>query len=62
MFDEDGRKINLGHRIGMTLEGMSVSELDLYIHKLQSEIVRAEQTKEQLEQHSQAAEALFRKT
>ena len=61
MFDEDGRKIDLGQQIGMSLEGMSFSELDHYVNELKAEIVRVEAEKEKLQNHSAAAEALFKK-
>ena len=61
MFDEDGRKIDLGLQIGMSLEGMSLSELDHYINELKAEIVRADTEKEKLQNHTAAAEALFKK-
>ena len=60
MFDEDGRKIDLGMQIGMNLEGMSVEELEAYRLALQAEIKRVEAEKEKLQQHSAAAEALFK--
>ena len=43
MFDEEGRKIDLGQRIGMPLKEMSVIELNAYIDALKSEITRVEQ-------------------
>ena len=60
MFDEDGRKIDLGLRIGMPLEGMSVAELESYIAKLKLEIERVETEKEKLQIHNAQAEALFK--
>lgn len=42
MFDEEGRKINLGYQVGMSLEPMSIEELHKYIHALNDEIKRAE--------------------
>lgn len=61
MFDEEGRKINIGLRIGMPLEGMSIAELDNYIEQLHNEIARAQTEKEKLKAHTAAAEALFGK-
>lgn len=60
MFDEEGRKIDLGMQVGMTLEGMSVEELEHYITKLKIEIDRVEAEKEKLESHNKQAEALFK--
>lgn len=60
MFDEDGRKIDLGMRVGMSLEGMSVAELEDYIYKLKLEIDRVDFEKKQLQSHSAAADAFFK--
>ena len=60
MFDEDGRKIDLGLHIGMKLDGMSVTELDHYIDQLNAEISRVKQEKDKLISHNAAAEALFK--
>jgi uncharacterized small protein (DUF1192 family) len=42
MFDEEGRKINIGYQVGMNLEPLSTEELHKYIHALNDEIKRAE--------------------
>jgi uncharacterized small protein (DUF1192 family) len=60
MFDEEGRKIDLGMQVGMPLEGMSVEELEAYILALKAEIKRVETEKEKLETHNAQAEALFK--
>lgn len=60
MFDEEGRKIDLGMQVGMSLEGMSVNELENYITALKQEIERVETEKEKLKSHNAAAEALFK--
>ena len=38
MFDEEGRKINLGMQVGMKLDGMSVEDLNQDIGQLKLEI------------------------
>jgi len=60
MFDEEGRKIDLGLQVGMALEGMSVAELDGYILALRDEINRVEAEVEKLKAHNDAANALFK--
>ncbi len=60
MFDEEGRKIDLGMQIGMSLEGMSVAELEDYIEQLKLEIERVQHEKEKLQSHNAAADALFK--
>jgi len=60
MFDEEGRKIDFGMQVGMSLEGMSVTELEHYIAKLKLEIERVETEKEKLDAHNKQAEALFK--
>lgn len=60
MFDEDGRKIDLGLRVGMSLEGMSVEELENYIYKLKLEIDRVMFEKKSLEKHNDAANSIFK--
>jgi len=60
MFDEDGRKIDLGLQVGISLEGMSVNELESYIAQLKLEIERVEAEKEKLQAHNTAAENLFK--
>ena len=60
MFDEEGRKIDLGMQVGMPLEGMSIAELENYITALQAEIKRVEAEKEKLNAHNATAEALFK--
>ena len=59
-YDEEGRKIDFGQQIGMSLEGMSVNELDQYISNLKVEITRVETEKEKLQSHNAAADALFK--
>jgi uncharacterized small protein (DUF1192 family) len=59
MFDEEGRKIDFGLHIGMTLDGMSLDELDHYISELKMEIERVETEKEKLKAHNEAANAMF---
>ena len=60
MFDEEGRKIDLGMQVGMPLDGMSIEELEAYTLALKAEIKRVEDAKEKLKSHSAAAEALFK--
>lgn len=60
MFDEEGRKINLGMQVGMKLDGMSVEDLNQYIGQLKLEIERVEHQKEKLQAHNAAAEAFFK--
>lgn len=60
MFDEEGRKIDFGMRVGMSLEGMSVAELEHYIAQLKLEIDRVEIEKERLKAHNAAADSLFK--
>ncbi len=60
MFDEEGRKINLGLHIGMKLDGMSVDDLNHYTEQLKEEIERVEQEKQKLQAHNAAAEAFFK--
>ena len=60
MFDEEGRKINLGMQVGMKLDGMSVEDLNQYIGQLKLEIERVELQKEKLQAHNAAAEAFFK--
>ena len=60
MFDEEGRKIDLGLQVGMPLEGLSVAELDDYLISLHNEIKRVEQTRNDLKSHNAAADALFK--
>lgn len=59
-YDEEGRKIDFGQQIGMSLEGMSVDELDHYLSNLKVEITRVEAEKEKLQSHHAAADALFK--
>lgn len=59
MFDEEGRKIDLGLQVGMPLEGFSIDELDNYMDALKNEITRVEVEKEKLKTHNAAADALF---
>ena len=60
MFDEEGRKIDLGMQVGMALDGMSVEELEVYTLALKAELERVEDQKKKLQDHSNAAEALFK--
>lgn len=60
MFDEEGRKINLGQRIGMPLKDMSVTELNAYIDNLKSEIIRVEQEINAKKSSAAAADAFFK--
>lgn len=60
MFDEEGRKIDFGMQIGMSLESMSVAELENYISQLKLEIERVETEKEKLQSHNAAADAFFK--
>jgi uncharacterized small protein (DUF1192 family) len=60
MFDEDGRKIDLGMQVGMDLSGMSLEELDAYILALNAEIKRVEAEKEKMKSHTAAAESIFK--
>jgi uncharacterized small protein (DUF1192 family) len=60
MFDEEGRKIDLGMQVGMSLEGLSVAELDDYIIALKGEITRVTQTRDTLKSHNATADALFK--
>jgi uncharacterized small protein (DUF1192 family) len=59
-YDEEGRKIDFGQQVGMSLEGMSVDEIDKYISNLKVEITRAEIEKEKLQAHNATANALFK--
>lgn len=59
-YDEEGRKIDFGQQIGMSLDGMSVEELENYISNLRVEITRVEAEKEKLKSHNAAAEAFFK--
>jgi uncharacterized small protein (DUF1192 family) len=60
MFYEDGRKIDLGFQVGMSLEGMSIAQLEDYIYRLKLEIDRVHFEMEKLKAHKQAAESLFK--
>ena len=60
MFDEEGRKIDFGMQVGMSLEGMSIGELENYIAALNEEITRVETEKEKLKSHNAAADAFFK--
>ena len=60
MYDEEGRKINLGQRIGMPLDSMSIADMEGYIANLKTEIARVETAIEKQKSHNAAAEALFK--
>ena len=60
MFDEEGRKIDFGMQVGMSLEGMSVAELEIYITALNAEIKRVEDEKEKLQSHNATADSFFK--
>ena len=60
MFDEEGRKIDLGQRIGMPLKDMSVTELNAYIANLTAEIARVEQEITTKQSSAAAADAFFK--
>jgi len=60
MFDEEGRKIDFGMQVGMSLEGMSVEELENYISQLKLEIERVETEKEKLKSYNAAADTFFK--
>lgn len=60
MFDEEGRKIDLGLQIGMNLDGMSIEELTRYIQSMHDEIKRTEKEIENRQHSAAAAEALFK--
>jgi uncharacterized small protein (DUF1192 family) len=60
MFDEEGRKIDLGMQVGMPLDGMSMEELSAYILALKAEIKRVENAQDKLKSHNEAAEAFFK--
>jgi uncharacterized small protein (DUF1192 family) len=60
MFDEEGRKIDLGLHIGMNLKQMSVAELENYIEELHKEINRVQNEMESKKSSTAAADALFK--
>lgn len=60
MFDEEGRKIELGQQIGMNLGQMSVEELQDYIQNLRQEITRVEAEIERKKASTAAADAFFK--
>ncbi len=59
-YDEEGRKIDFGQQVGMSLDGMSVSDLENYISNLKFEIERVSTEIEKLQAHNAAADALFK--
>lgn len=60
MYDEEGRKIDLGQQIGMPLSGMSVTDLENYILNLKNEIRRVEEEIDRKKASSAAADAFFK--
>lgn len=60
MYDEEGRKINLGQQVGMNLSGMSVTELENYIENLKAEIARADNEIRQKQASAETANAFFK--
>lgn len=60
MYDEEGRKINLGQQVGMSLKEMSIPELKSYIGSLKSEITRVESEIETKKASTAAADAFFK--
>lgn len=60
MYDEEGRKIDLGQHIGMRLDGMSIHDLENYIRNMQAEIKRVEQEIERKKASTAAADAFFK--
>mgnify|MGYP000539305072 CR=1 FL=1 len=47
-YDEEGRKIDFGMQVGMSLEGMNVADLESYISQLKFELERTKLEKESL--------------
>ncbi|PCH98819.1 MAG: hypothetical protein COB76_06700 [Alphaproteobacteria bacterium] len=60
MFDEEGRKIDLGQQIGMNLTQMSVTDLKIYTDNLNAEIKRVESEVKGKEASTAAADAFFK--
>jgi len=60
MFDEEGRKIDLGYQIGMNLKPMSVTELNAYLVAIQDEIERVSEEIKHKEATTAAADAFFK--
>lgn len=60
MYDEEGRKIDLGQRIGMPLDPLSIPELERYIDNLKAEIDRVTQEIERKKTVTAAADSFFK--
>lgn len=60
MYDEEGRKIDLGQKIGMPLSGMSIKELEEYIQNMRAEIQRVENEIQSKKASTEAADAFFK--
>ena len=60
MFDEEGRKIDLGYQIGMNLKPMSVTELQAYLDAINEEINRVNDEIQQKQDTAAAADAFFK--
>lgn len=60
MFDEEGRKIDLGYQIGMNLKQMSVAELNTYLDAITQEIERVNAEIAQKKDSTAAADAFFK--
>ena len=60
MFDEEGRKIDLGYQIGMNLQGMSIEELNAYLSAIEQEIQRINNEIANKKASNAAADAFFK--
>lgn len=60
MFDEEGRKIDLGYQIGMNLKQMSITELEHYLESINDEIMRVNKEIESKKSSNAAADAFFK--
>jgi len=59
MYDEEGRKIDLGQQIGMPLSNMSLTDLENYILSMKNEIRRVEDEIKRKKESSAAADTFF---
>ena len=60
MFDEEGRKIDLGYQIGMDLTSMSVDELNAYLTAMDIEAKRVGEEINRKKASANAADAFFK--
>lgn len=60
MFDEEGRKIDLGYQIGMDLTSMSVDELNAYLAAMDMEAKRVSEEINRKKASANAADAFFK--